>query len=132
MMKVGMVTVVVPDQAKALAFWTEQVGFEKRMDNPAGPNARWITVGAPGQDVMLILWDPTQWMPEEAAQAALSTIGKGGSMVLFTDDCKGLFAQLRERGVRVVQDATERPYGIEGIFADPFGNNFVVNQMAHR
>lgn len=125
-----MVTVVVPDQAKALAFWTEQVGFEKRMDNPAGPNARWITVGAPGQDVELILWDPTQWMPPEAAQAALATIGKGGSMVLFTADAKALFDQLREREVKILQEPVTRPYGTEGIFADPFGNAFVVNQMA--
>lgn len=129
MMKVGMVTVVVRNQAEALAFWTEKIGFEKRMDFPAGPNARWLTVGAKGQDVELILWDPTHWMPAEAAESALATIGKGGSMVLFTEDCKALHSELSGRGVTFTQPPTERPYGVEAIFADPFGNQFVVNQV---
>jgi uncharacterized glyoxalase superfamily protein PhnB len=129
MMKVGMVTVVVSDQEKALAFWTEKVGFEKRMDVPAGPKARWLTVGAKGQDLDLILWDPTQWMATEAAQAALATIGKGGSMVLHTDDCRALYAELSGRGVEFVQPPAERPYGVEAIFRDPFGNQFVVTEQ---
>lgn len=128
MLKVGMVTVVVPDQEKALAFWTERVGFEKRMDAPFGPKSRWLTVGAKGQDVDLILWDPTQWMPAEATQAALAIIGKDGSMVLTTDDCRALHAELSSRGVEFVQAPTERPYGVEAIFLDPFGNHFVVTE----
>jgi predicted enzyme related to lactoylglutathione lyase len=128
MMKVGMVTVVVTDQEKALAFWTEKLGWEKRMDAQAGPKARWLTVGAAGQDVHVILWDPTQWMPAEAAQAALATIGKGGSMVLNTEDCRALHAELSGKGVEFVQAPVDRQYGIEAIFKDPFGNSFVVTQ----
>ena len=47
--------VFVDDQDKALQFYTEVLGFELRNDMPLGGEHRWITVGAPGQDVELLL-----------------------------------------------------------------------------
>lgn len=62
------------------------------------------------------------------AQAALATIGKGGSMVFNTDDCRKAHAELSGRGVEFVQAPVERQYGVEAIFKDPFGNTFVLTE----
>jgi catechol 2,3-dioxygenase-like lactoylglutathione lyase family enzyme len=47
MIRVAVSSVYVADQDKALHFYTEVLGFEKRQDVPLG-SARWLTVGSPG------------------------------------------------------------------------------------
>ena len=53
--KVGTITVHVTDQDKALAFYTEQLGFETRADMPMGPDQRWIEVARPGAQTRILL-----------------------------------------------------------------------------
>jgi len=43
-MKIVLTSVLVDDQAKALQFYTEVLGFIKKIDIPLGPGARWLTV----------------------------------------------------------------------------------------
>ena len=45
-MKINVTSVLVDDQAKALAFYTDVLGFVKKTDIPAG-EARWLTVVSP-------------------------------------------------------------------------------------
>ena len=45
-MKITVTSVLVDDQAKALAFYTDVLGFVKKTDIPAG-GARWLTVVSP-------------------------------------------------------------------------------------
>ena len=55
-MKIVLTSVMVDDQAKALAFYTDILGFVKQHDIPLGP-ARWLTVvspeGASGVELLL-------------------------------------------------------------------------------
>ncbi len=46
-MKINLHSLFVPDQAKALAFYTEVLGFVKKTDIPMG-DVSWITVVSPG------------------------------------------------------------------------------------
>ena len=45
--KIGTVVVPVADQQRAIEFYTEKLGFEKRVDVPFGPEEgyRWVEVG---------------------------------------------------------------------------------------
>src|SRR5690242_7241788 len=43
-MKIVLTSVLVDDQAKALQFYTELLGFVKKNDIPLGGGARWLTV----------------------------------------------------------------------------------------
>ena len=47
-MRLYVMSVFVDDQAKALAFYTETLGFNKKTDLPVGDD-RWLTVVAPDQ-----------------------------------------------------------------------------------
>jgi hypothetical protein len=49
------VSMFVSNQDKALDFYTNVVGFEKRVDVPPA-GARFLTVGVKGQDVEFLLW----------------------------------------------------------------------------
>lgn len=48
-MRIGLSSVLVDDQEKALVFYTEKLGFLKKTDIPAG-EYRWLTVVAPDGD----------------------------------------------------------------------------------
>ena len=47
MLTINVTSVYVDDQAKALAFYTDVLGFVKKTDVPAGGDARWLTVVSP-------------------------------------------------------------------------------------
>jgi predicted enzyme related to lactoylglutathione lyase len=54
--------------------------------------------------------------------------GAFGTGVFATDDCRATHAELSAKGVTFLQPPTERPYGIEAVFKDPFGNWFSLTQ----
>jgi catechol 2,3-dioxygenase-like lactoylglutathione lyase family enzyme len=124
-------TIWVLDQDEALAFYTDKLGFEVRTDQTMD-DFRWLTVGPPGQpDLELILIVPgPPMMPPEAAEQIKALIGKGamGTGVFGTDDCRGTYAELSERGVEFLQEPAERFYGIEATFRDNSGNWFSLTQ----
>jgi catechol 2,3-dioxygenase-like lactoylglutathione lyase family enzyme len=123
--KVVYVTVFVKDQDKALDFYTNVLGFEKRADVPK-PNApRFVAVGLKGQDLLLVLWPgtPGQGQPFEGRNTAAYT--------LETSDCRKAFAALKSRGVKFDTDVLEYPFGYVAVFQDPDGNRLQLRQ-GHR
>ncbi|MBK7824760.1 VOC family protein [Nannocystis sp.] len=52
---IGIVSVPVADQSRALAFYRDVLGFEVHRDTPMGPDMRWINVGPPGAQTTLTL-----------------------------------------------------------------------------
>lgn len=126
--RISQVALVVRDQAKALEFYTNRVGFEKKTDLSPPGGVRWVTVGPKGQDLELALWqvgsrtDPREpsanWRP-----------GASPAIVVRVPDCRRTFDELKARGVPFEQDAPgEFPWGIVATFADPDGNRFSLWQ----
>lgn len=129
---ISHVTLVVPDQAEALEWYTETFGFEVRADEPfetpEGAEGRWITVGVPGQDgleITLLSPDPALY-PPEAVESYESWIGRLPPLVLSTGDCRETVAELESRGVTVTEEPVEYPWGTSAMIADPWGNEFNV------
>ena len=60
-MRIHLAAIFVDDQAKALRFYTEVLGFEQKEDVPVG-EFRWLTVVSPGEE------DGTQLLLEPDAQ----------------------------------------------------------------
>jgi catechol 2,3-dioxygenase-like lactoylglutathione lyase family enzyme len=125
----------VHDQDEALAFYTEKLGLELRDDVtvPELGNFRWLTVGVPGQpDVAITLMavpGPPVFDTETQAQLQ-ALVAKGAASGLFfaTDDVRGTYEELKERGVEFQQEPTEQPYGIDAGFRDPSGNQIRMIQ----
>ncbi|MDG6898682.1 MAG: VOC family protein [Nitrososphaerota archaeon] len=124
--RITQVTLVVKDQAKALEFYTQKVGFEKKTDFTPPGGHRWVTVGPKGQDLELALWQMGSSSPD------WSKNWKPGStppISLRVDDCRKIFAELRSRGVRFQSEPQEHAWGISATFADPDGNGISINQL---
>ena len=49
------VGIPVVDQEKALAFYVDTLGFDKRLDVPMGEGTRWIEVGPPAAAITIAL-----------------------------------------------------------------------------
>jgi predicted enzyme related to lactoylglutathione lyase len=118
--KVVYVALLVSDQDKALDFYTNVIGLEKRGDFPT-PNGgpRFLTVGVKGQDFELVLW------PGTPARA------KGGSVVytIEVEDIREAFESLKERGVNFEPaEILEFPWGFAARFEDPDGNQLQVRE----
>ena len=74
-MKIVVTSVLVDDQAKALAFYTDVLGFVKKTDIPAG-GARWLTVVSPdAPDGVELLLEPDGHPAAPAFKAALVADG---------------------------------------------------------
>ena len=124
-------SVLVLDQEEALDFYT-RLGFEVRDDVDLG-FMRWLTIGLPGEDAMLLLElvGPPQHDPDTAAQVReLVTKGALGGVFLTSSDVHATYAALRDAGVEITQEPTEQPYGTDFGIRDPFGNHVRINQPA--
>jgi catechol 2,3-dioxygenase-like lactoylglutathione lyase family enzyme len=131
MMRLARVTVRVADQAEALRFYTEKLGFVKKMDMPMGPTQRWLTVAPPdaGDSGAELVLQPTSWFEGEEAHRHAAEVGHDPTLVFQVDDCRATHAALAQRGVEFSLPPTDRGYGIEADARDLYGNMLVFIQM---
>jgi uncharacterized glyoxalase superfamily protein PhnB len=136
MIKIANAQLWVNDQDEALAFYTEKLGMEVRMDVTLAEmgNFRWLTVGPAGQpDVSIVLMaiGNSPIMDAETAEQLRSLVAKGfaGTVFLTTDDCQASYEELRDRGVEFSERPEDRPYGIDSGFHDPSGNSIRLTQV---
>ncbi|WP_329087000.1 VOC family protein [Actinomadura citrea] len=120
------VTVYVTDQDRALRFYTEGLGLEKRIDFP-GPDGRFLTVGVPDGPVQIILWS-------HAAGAGRPGGGgrdaAPGPLILESDDLRKDFETMRRRGVTFDEPEPEDyPFGVRIEAVDPDGNRISLRQQ---
>jgi predicted enzyme related to lactoylglutathione lyase len=136
MIRIANAQVWVHDQDEALAFYTEKLGMEVRVD--AGfeemGDFRWLTVGPPGQpDVSIVLMAiPGPPMVDAETHEQIRTLmakGFAGTVFLTTNDCQASYDELVARGVEFVEPPEERPYGIDSGFRDPSGNSIRLTQV---
>jgi predicted enzyme related to lactoylglutathione lyase len=125
-MTVTVSTMFIPvhDPEAALAFYRDALGLEVRNDVTAG-EFRWITVGAPGQDVDIVLSQPHGGRSEVEGVALLSLVTKGSlqAAIFRSDDLDTTFEQVRASGAEVLQEPTSQPWGARDCaFRDPSGN----------
>jgi catechol 2,3-dioxygenase-like lactoylglutathione lyase family enzyme len=124
--RLNVATIYVLDKDQALDFYVNKLGLEVGSDFTQG-SYRWLTVRVPGQDdVEISLEQPGPPLHDDATAAQireLITKGAMSGLVFHTDDIRGLYETLQERGV---SDFTQEPidhfYGTDMGLRDPFGN----------
>ena len=120
----------VHDPEVALGFYRDALGFEVRNDVKAG-EFRWVTVGAPGQDLDIVLSQPHGGRSQAEGDALLSLVTQGSlqAAILRTDDLDATFEKLRASGAEVLQEPTAQPWGVRDCaFRDPSGNLIRIQQ----
>jgi hypothetical protein len=112
----------------------DKLGLEVGSDFKRG-SYRWLTVRVPGDSrVEISLEQPGPPLHDEAtAEQLRELITKGAlsSLVFIADDIRGLYEELKARGVTdFTQEPTDNFYGIDMGLRDPFGNAIRILQRA--
>ena len=128
-MRIHVTSVFVDDQRKALDFYTNTLGFEKKSDIPLG-DASWLTVVSPEQpDGTELLLEPSGHPAVKPWKDALVEDGIPAAS-FAVDDVRAEFDRLQARGVRFTQEPTEMGPVTTAVFDDTCGNLIQIVQLA--
>ena len=127
-MRIVITSVLVDDQAKALDFYTDVLGFQKKADITMG-EARWLTVVSPQDpDGTELLLEPDAHPAARPFKNAL--VEDGIPYTSFgVDDVNAEFRRLRDRGVRFTQEPLEMGPVTTAVFDDTCGNLIQIAQQ---
>src|SRR3984885_10854301 len=95
----------VHDPDAALGFYRDALGLEVRMD-VASEGFRWDTVGAPGQDVGIVLSPPHGGRSEARSDPFLHHVTQGSlqAAIFASDDLDAAFEKVRASGAEILQE----------------------------
>jgi predicted enzyme related to lactoylglutathione lyase len=128
-MKIKVTKLYVDNQDKALRFYTEVLGFAKKVDFIQGP-FRWLTVASPeepeGTELQLALNDNPA---AKTYQLAIFQQGQPGAM-FYTDDVKGDCERIKARGAQFTMPPTEVTGSTIAMLNDTCGNLIQLVQLA--
>ncbi|MBS0277892.1 MAG: VOC family protein [Proteobacteria bacterium] len=111
------ISIPVADQARALRFYTEKLGFKVATDQEMGPGKRWIELRIGKAETRWVLFT----MDGEEGR-----IGTRMNCSIACDDVEATYRQLSERGVEFESPPEKQPWGSYVIMKDSEGNRFVL------
>jgi predicted enzyme related to lactoylglutathione lyase len=118
-MKIGMTGVFVNDPIEAFKFYTEVLGFEKKMFMPEAWLA--IVVSPEDPDGTTLLLEPNHNAIAKSYQQGLYK--KNIPVIVFTvKDIALEYERLKAKGVVFRKPPKKTEYGMEAIFEDTCGN----------
>jgi catechol 2,3-dioxygenase-like lactoylglutathione lyase family enzyme len=128
-MKITLTSVLVDDQAKALAFYTDVLGFRKKTDVPLGEH-RWLTVVSPeAPDGVELVLEPDEHPAARPFKAAL--VEDGIPFTSFSvDDVEREYERLRGLGVRFTQPPAAMGPVVTAVLDDTCGNLIQITSRA--
>ena len=128
-MKVSLTSVFVNDQAAALAFYTEKLGFEVKHNLPMGEHS-WLTVVSPEDP------EGTELLLEPAVHPAVkpyreALVADGIALAQFeVESVEAEAERLIEKGVRFVQPPTQAGPVTIAVFDDTCGNLIMIQSSS--
>jgi catechol 2,3-dioxygenase-like lactoylglutathione lyase family enzyme len=114
---VKFVSIPVTDQDRALAFYTEVLGFRLLTDQPFNDKQRWLELGIPGADTRVVLLR----FGEKLQPGGMLNI------TLWADDVEATARELKAKGVEFIMEPKRMPYGTTSVFKDIDGNHLVLS-----
>ncbi len=124
--KITHIPLFVDDQEKAKDFYIDKLGFELNTDADFNGD-RWLTINPFEQkDVELSLM-----LAKTPEQKTL--VGKqSGGIPIFcveTKDCIKTINELKKKGVTILEEPNQRPWGVQALISDLYGNIINIVQV---
>ena len=107
------VGIYVEDQAKAVDFYVDLLGFEVRRRMRMGADAEWVEVAPPDAETCLVIY-PRALMPDWTERKS--------SVVFYCSDVRNLVDRLSELGVKIAMEPGDLPWGTFAAIEDLDGN----------
>jgi catechol 2,3-dioxygenase-like lactoylglutathione lyase family enzyme len=126
-MKITLTSIPVQNQERALAFYTEKLGFEKKEDTPMGEH-RWLTVISPqGAEGVELLLEPLGFAPAKEYYNGLFEAGIPVAQ-FESDDLDAEIERMKACGVSFRGEPQEMDDVRFIIFEDTCGNLLCLTQ----
>jgi predicted enzyme related to lactoylglutathione lyase len=116
--QIKFVSVPVHDQNRALAFYTDKLGFTIITDQPFDGKQRWIELRIPKAETRVVLFTPDEHK---------ARVGTFTGVSLECDDIDATYADLLAKGVAFDAPPKKQPWGTFVTFKDSEGNSFVLS-----
>jgi len=128
-MQITLSSIPVEDQDRALQFYTQALGFEKKHDIPMG-QYRWLTVtSAEGVAGVELVLEPLAFPPARVYQKALFDAGIPAT-AFMSSDINAEYQRLKARGVKFRGEPKKMGPVTVVLFEDSCGNLINLVQPA--
>jgi catechol 2,3-dioxygenase-like lactoylglutathione lyase family enzyme len=129
MIRIVLTSILVDDQQKALKFYTEKLGFQKKVEIPLGEHS-WLTVvSAADPDGTELVLEPDSHPAAGPFKKAL--VEDGIPMTSFgVDNIQAEYARLTAAGVRFTQPPVAMGPVITAVLDDTCGNLIQLAQKS--
>ncbi len=118
--RIAHIALVVEDYDEAIAFYTQQLGFDLLEDTALSDTKRWVLVAPKNTNSCALL------LAKVANETQKNRVGNqtGGRVFLFleTDDFWRDFNNYSQKGVCFVREPVIESYGTVAVFEDLYGN----------
>ena len=123
---IGGVVIMVSDQARAVKFYAEKVGFDIRVNVPFF-GGKWIEIAPKDSESTLSIMEPNpQLMPPEELEIARKNIGRNTGVWFYTSDIQSTYEDLKSKGVDITKPKKQEWGGIMSLVKDLDGNIFTL------
>ena len=123
---IGGVVIMVSDQAQAVKFYTEKVGFDIRLNVPFF-GGKWIEIAPKDSESTLSIMEPNaQLMTPEELEIARKNIGRNTGVWFYTSDIQSTYEDLKSKGVDITKPEKQEWGGIMSLVKDLDGNIFTL------
>ncbi|MCY3718743.1 MAG: VOC family protein [Anaerolineaceae bacterium] len=123
---VGTASVFVADQQRAKEFYVDKLGMELRLEAPLFPGSdlKWIEVAPVGAETSINLYKTDHADGDWGHYAG--TIGKAQAITIQASELDNLAADLRGKGVTILQEPQKEPWGHWMSIQDSEGNTLII------
>jgi predicted enzyme related to lactoylglutathione lyase len=123
---IGGVVIMVSDQAQAVKFYAEKIGFDIRLNVPFY-GGKWIEVAPKDSESTLSIMEPnSQMMSPEELEIAKKNIGRNTGVWFYTSDIQSTYDELKSKSVDVTEPEKQEWGGIMSLVKDLDGNIFTL------
>ena len=124
--RVAYVTVLVKDYDKAIAFYTNKLGFILIEDTIIPEEKRWVLVSPNKNSTSLLLAKAKN--NQQEAQIGNQT---GGRVFLFlhTDNFQDDYKKLKDKGINFLEQPRSETYGTVVVFEDLYKNKWDLLEL---
>ena len=126
------VTVMVSDQQKALEFYTEKLGFTKKLDTGES-GFRWIVVGPNDSKTVISLVDPdsVKCWAEKVPEETERRIGQPTGVWFYSKNIDQAYLEIKSKGVEITEPKKQVWGGMLCTVYDQDGNIFGLVGDSH-
>jgi catechol 2,3-dioxygenase-like lactoylglutathione lyase family enzyme len=121
MVTLGMITLVVDDYDRALAYYVDRLGFALVEDTVLDSDKRWVVVAPSSQGARMLL---ARARGEQQVTEIGNSVGGRVAFFLYTEDFDATYARFAAAGVEFVEEPRIERWGRVVVFRDLYANGW--------